>query len=158
MRPLSALASFVGMACLAAACGGEAPAPDTSTSAPEAGTAAAAPPARDPAAPAADYPALYRELQLPILPGGEVEDTGRQTTSLRDGLSLRVMSPDMSVDEVREYYSTRLAAGGWDEAPSRVLPGMPMAGVQATKDGVTFTATISADPDRTRIQLTVVER
>ncbi len=149
------------MACLVAACGGEAPAPATSTSATEAGAAATAPPARDAAAPATiagDYPALYKELQLPILPGGEVEDTGRQTSSLRDGLSLRVMAPDRSVDEVREYYRTQLAAGGWDEVPSRVLPGMPATGVQATKDGVTFMAMITADSDRTRIQLNVTER
>jgi hypothetical protein len=36
------------------------------------------------------YPALYRSLDLPELPGGELVSAGRQTTSLRDVLSLRI--------------------------------------------------------------------
>ena len=102
------------------------------------------------------YPALYRSLDLPELPGGELVSAGRQTTSLRDGLTLRITT-SMPVAEVRNHYSTALAELGWEEAPSRVIPGAPMAGLQATRDGVRFTATITAMGDETQINLTVVE-
>jgi hypothetical protein len=57
------------------------------------------------------YPALYRSLELPELPGGVLLSTGRQTTSLRDGLSLSITT-SMSIPEVRDYYSTALGRPG----------------------------------------------
>ena len=103
------------------------------------------------------YPSLYRDLELPELPGGRLVSAGRQTTSLRDGLSLRVTT-SMSISEVRDYYSQALRDSGWEEAPSRVIPGAPMAGLQATRDGINYTATIMGMGGETQINITVVER
>ena len=103
------------------------------------------------------YPALYRSLELPELPGGVLLSTGRQTTSLRDGLSLSITT-SMSIPEVRDYYSTALGDLGWEEAPSRVIPGAPMAGLQATRDGITYTATITGLAGETQISLSVIEQ
>ena len=103
-----------------------------------------------------DYPAAYTALSLPQIEG-ELVDAGRQTISLRDGLSLQVTTA-MSVDEARDFYRAALAGAGWEEAPSREMPGMPMAGVQATRDGVRFTATITERPEGgTRVDLSVLE-
>lgn len=116
-----------------------------------------------PAAVAADestgeaYPDLYRDLDLPELPGGTVTSTGRQTTSLRDGLAIR-LTTSMPVAEAREYYSNALRQMGWEESPSRVVPGAPMAGLHATKDGVTLMATITAMGDSTQVHLNIHDR
>lgn len=103
------------------------------------------------------YPALYRDLDLPELPGGTVTSTGRQTTSLRDGLALRITTP-MPVAEARGYYSNALRELGWEEAPSRSVPGAPMAGLNATKDGLTYTATIMFIGDATQVNINLHDR
>ncbi len=103
------------------------------------------------------YPALYRDLDLPELPGGTVTSTGRQTTSLRDGLAIRVTT-SMPVAEARDCYSSALRELGWEEAPTRGVPGAPMAGLLATKDGVTYMATITAIGDATQINITLHDR
>jgi hypothetical protein len=100
------------------------------------------------------YPALYRDLELPELPGGDVTSTGRQTRSLSDGLALRIATP-MPVAEVRDYYSTSLGALGWEESPTRSVPGAPMAGLHATKDGMTYMATITRMGDATQVAITL---
>ena len=103
------------------------------------------------------YPTLYRDLNLPELPGGELVSTGRQTTSLRDGLSLGITT-SMSVSDARAYYSDALGELGWEEAPSRVIPGAPMAGFQATRDGVNYMVTITAMEDQTQVNISVTEQ
>ncbi|MGE0392753.1 MAG: hypothetical protein AB7P67_04220 [Vicinamibacterales bacterium] len=95
---------------------------------------------------AAAYPALSRELHLPELPGGQVVSTGRVSTSLRDGLVLDVTS-ELSVEDARQFYSVELGKLGWQVQPSRAMPGMPMAAVQASRDGVTYAATITNVPE-----------
>jgi len=103
------------------------------------------------------YPDLYRDLGLPELPGGTVASTGRQTTSLRDGITIRVTT-SMPVAEARDYYSGALRELGWEEAPTRGVPGAPMAGLLATKDGLTYMATITAIGDATQINLNLHDR
>ena len=104
------------------------------------------------------YPAVYKDMGLPELPGGEVTSAGRQAMSLRDGLSIQVRTT-MSVDEAREYYSTVLAGLGWEEQPSRVIPGMPMTGLQAIKDDLRYTVTITASPDgEGRVSISVLQQ
>jgi len=70
------------------------------------------------------------------LPGGAVLSEGRQTTYLADGLSISIRAPT-PIAEMRDYYSNALSDLGWDQAPSRAVPGAPMAGVQATRDDIT---------------------
>ena len=142
LLPIALAASLV-------ACAGE-PAGDNQP----ADTAPATPVATADAPAGMAYPDLYRDLDLPELPGGDLTSTGRQTTSLSDGLALRI-STSMPVAEVRDYYSNALLELGWDESPSRNVPGAPMAGLNATKDGVTYMATITRIGDATQVTITL---
>ena len=78
--------------------------------------------------------------------------TGRQTTSLRDGLALRVTTP-MPVAEAHDYYSRALGELSWEDSPTRGVPGAPMAGLHATKDGLTYMATITRIGDATQVNI-----
>jgi hypothetical protein len=106
-----------------------------------------------------EYPDLYRDLDLPELPGGTVTSTGRQTTSLHDGLAIR-LTTSMSVADARDYYSDALGEQGWEKAPSRVVPGAPVTAALlfGTKDGVTLMVTIAAMVDTTQITLNIHDR
>lgn len=103
------------------------------------------------------YPGLYRDMDLPELPGGNLTSTGRQTSSLSDGLALRVET-SMPVAEVRDYYSNALGELGWEESPTRSVPGAPMAGLHATRDGVTYMATITRMGEATQVRITLHAR
>lgn len=95
------------------------------------------------------YPAVYRDLALPEIEGGTVTDTGRQTTSLRDGIVVSLDSPK-TVDEARAFYRDSLAAAGWAIAPAGrggALPNMSMGMVEATKNGLRYQVTITARPE-----------
>jgi hypothetical protein len=114
-----------------------------------------------PGAPAGSgYPALYREMALPEIDGGIVTSTGRQTTSLRDGLAITVTSTK-TVDEARAFYQDALARAGWTaEAQGRgaSVPNLPMARVASSKGQVTYSATITSVPDGgVRIEIRVIE-
>ena len=137
------------LAALLVACAGE-PASDDQP----ADAASAAPMTTADAPAGMAYPDLYRDMALPELPGGELTSTGRQTSSLSDGLALRV-STSMPVADVRDYYSNALGELGWEEAPSRSVPGAPMAGLQAAKDGVTYMATITRIGEATQVNITL---
>lgn len=103
------------------------------------------------------YPAAYRDLALPEIEGGIVTDTGRQTTSLRDGIIVSLDSAK-SVDDARAFYTERLAAAGWAITPAGrgALPGLPTATVEATRDNLHYQVTITAGPEGgTRIRLAV---
>jgi hypothetical protein len=134
----------------------EAPATEApATEVPATGGTAAAP-TTPAASPGLTYPPLYRALKLPELPGGTVTSTGRQSTSLSDGLSLMLDATE-SVDEARAFYRKALADAGWTENAGRPLPaGMPLAAVEATKDSVTYRAMIARLNDKTQVTITVV--
>lgn len=140
------------LACSGAPAGSNLPA-DADT--PSAAASSTAPVAGESAGMA--YPVPYRDLDLPELPGGTVTSTGRQTTSLRDGITIRITT-SMPVAEARDYYSTALRELGWEETPARGVPGAPMAGLLATKDGVTYIATIMAIGDATQININLHDR
>lgn len=120
----------------------------------------AAAPDLAPAAEAAAYPDTYRSLDLPVLPGGLVTSSGRQSTSLRDGLSIR-LTTDQSVAEARTFYTDHMNSLGWTSAPSG--PGaaalnLPVANVAFTRGQLTFQATITAADTGSLVAITVVER
>jgi hypothetical protein len=102
------------------------------------------------------YPALYREMRLPQLPGAQVMSTGRQETSLRDGLAIRATT-SMSVGDARNYVSQALTDEGWTEAPARVLPGLAISGLTATKGDLSYTATFTSNGDATQVAINVVQ-
>jgi hypothetical protein len=139
---------------LAAACGGSSPA-DTTESSSAAAAAASAPDA------GMSYPAAYTAMSLPELEGATLTSTGRQQTSLRDGLALTLTS-SKTVDEVNTFYRDALTALSWTAAPQgrgALVPNMPVAGGSFSKDGLTFTTIITAMPTgETRIEVRVLER
>lgn len=140
MRHLSSVVVTLAMTCVAAGCGQS----SRSDTAAAGGNEA--------------YPAVYRDLALPEIEGGTVTDTGRQTTSLRDGIVVSLDSPK-TVDEARAFYRDSLAAAGWAIAPAGrggALPNMSMGLVEATKDGRRYQATIMARPEGgTQIRVSV---
>ena len=141
---------FVGAVALAASCGADAPdagEPSANGSPVASGDASA-------------YPATYRDLDLPALPGGVVTSSGRQTTSLRDGLSIRLTS-DKPVAEVRTFYQDAMTALGWTPAaagPGAAALNLPIANVTFTRDQLSFSATITAGEPGSVVSLTVLER
>jgi hypothetical protein len=105
-----------------------------------------------------DYPALYRSLGLPELPGATIVSTGRQTTSLRDGLAilLRTSSPPHMF---RTFFVEHLEQAGWAIAPSRAPAATMnmMAGLEARKGAITFSMTALASSGTTDVRLNIVE-
>jgi hypothetical protein len=109
---------------------------------------------------ASAYPATYRDLNLPVLPGGVVTSAGRQSTSLRDGLSIR-LTTSQSVAEVRAFYRDAMTALGWTPAApgsGAAALNLPLANVIFTRDQLTFQATITAGDAGSLVSLTVLER
>lgn len=109
---------------------------------------------------AAAYPDTYRSLDLPVLPGGVVTSAGRQSTSLRDGLSIR-LSTSQTVAEARTFYRDAMTALGWTPAapgPGAAALNLPLANVIFTRDRLTFQATITAGDVGSLVSLTVLER
>jgi hypothetical protein len=157
MRTVCSLSRvLVAALCLSVAgCGASAP-EDTG-----AATPAATPPAASDTGGDLSYPALYRDLSLPELEGARLTSTGRQTTSLRDGLALILTSPK-TVDEVRDFYRDALTALGWKADPQgrgALVPNLPIGGGSFTKDGLVFTTIITALPSgESRINITVREQ
>lgn len=124
-------------------------------------TGAATPAASSDGGGGLSYPASYRERSLPELEGATLTSTGRQTSSLRDGLALTLTSPK-PVDQVRDFYRDRLTALGWTAEPQgrgASVPNLAMAGGSFAKDGLGFTTVITRMPSGdSRINITVRER
>jgi hypothetical protein len=133
-----------------AACGG--------SSEPDADPAGAPGAPESSAAPSAStYPGAYRDLGLPEYPDAELVDTGRQTTSLRDGLRLSLRTAE-SVADAAAFYEERLVADGWSAPPNRMAGGQLI--IRAfTKDNLTYQLTVRADPDGgTAIGISLLQR
>jgi hypothetical protein len=160
LRPGAALAGMVALAAVTTmtACGGATEDATASASA-SAGSGAAAAAASTDSGMA--YPAAYKALSLPELEDATLTSTGRQTTSLRDGLAL-TLTTARTVDQARAYYHEALTTLGWIEekpGPAGRTPNMPVRNVTFNKDAVTFTATMTAvSANETRVDLRVLER
>lgn len=105
------------------------------------------------------YPALYRQLALPEIPGGVVGNAGRQSESLTDGLMI-TLTVDRTLDDVRKFYTDALTTAGWTPTPmppGALLPNMPVAVVEFTKAAVSFRATLTATGPSTSIVINVVQ-
>jgi hypothetical protein len=106
------------------------------------------------------YPGTYTNLDLPVLPGGVVTSSGRQSSSLRDGLSIHLTS-DKPVSEVRTFYQDAMSAIGWTPAaagPGAAALNLPVAIVTFTRDQLSFSATITAGDSGSVVSITVLER
>lgn len=85
--------------------------------------------------------------------------TGRQTTSLRDGLAVAVDST-MTIEQARAFYQERLRAEGWTATPAGrgATANLPIALLEFTKGSMTYQATITARAEGgTRIGIVVRE-
>ena len=103
------------------------------------------------------YPDAYRQLELPEYPDATLIDTGRQTTSLTDGLRLTLRSAH-SVTEAAAYYETQLTEAGWSSAPVRVQIDQFVLR-EFMKDDLAYRFTIRPEPDGgVRIELLVLRR
>lgn len=109
------------------------------------------------------YPELYRAHGLPELPGGSVTSVGRQTSSLRDGLRIRLTS-SRPLAEVRDFYRNALMAGGWKEEDTpaaraaRTNPRLVV--INVVKNRLTCAVTVMTQPNatETQVMINVVER
>jgi len=109
---------------------------------------------------AAAYPDLYRALDLPVLPGAVVTSSGRQVESLRDGLSIRLMTKQ-TMPEVRTFYQEAMTGLGWTpgaSGPGAAALNLPVANVTFTRDQLMFSATITAAETGSTVVLSVFER
>ena len=65
---------------------------------------------------ALEYPSLYGDL--PKYPNAELIDIGRQQSSLRDGLVLKIVSPD-PLKTIADFYKKGMSERGWTTPPQR---------------------------------------
>ena len=65
---------------------------------------------------ALEYPSLYGDL--PKYPNAELLDIGRQQSSLRDGLVLKIVSPD-PLKTIVGFYKKGMSERGWTTPPQR---------------------------------------
>ena len=65
---------------------------------------------------ALEYPSLYGDL--PKYPNAELLDVGRQQSSLRDGLVLKIVSPD-PLKTIVDFYKKGMSERGWTTPPQR---------------------------------------
>ncbi|MGE0043287.1 MAG: hypothetical protein AB7H88_19340 [Vicinamibacterales bacterium] len=105
-----------------------------------------------------DYPAVYRDHGLPELAGATVTSTGRQATSLRDGIRIDLETP-MAVQDVLAAYREQMAPLGWSETPPRTRFQSPMLGrAEFTKGTLTFSVTATRLGEVTTINLNLLEK
>ena len=87
------------------------------------------------------YPKLYTDANLPQYPGAKLTDTGRQTSSLRDGLKLNLETDD-DVQKVSTFFKDEMTKLGWVADKKRRLPAMPVDLTRFTKDDRYFQITV----------------
>ncbi len=99
------------------------------------------------------YPALYTSANLPQYPNALLTDTGRQTTSLRDGLKLQLESTD-PVPTIAAFYEEKIKQLGWTVPPQRV-PTTTQYVSTYTKDDRYFQVMIVRTQDSVSTRITI---
>jgi len=92
-----------------------------------------------------DYPAAYRDLGLPEYQNATLTGTGREITSLRDGLALTLVTREDDAT-LRAYYEAEMSARGWileETVASRKMRAAGMLdklpfGAVFSKDGMRY--------------------
>lgn len=102
----------------------------------------------------AAYPALYTSAKLPQYPGAKLVDTGRQTTSIRDGLRLTLETSD-EVKKVAAFFESEMTKLGWTFPEKRVRPEN-LDLTKYTKDDLYFQITILRSPDAQLTKITII--
>ncbi len=99
------------------------------------------------------YPALYTSASLPQYPNAVLTDTGRQTTSLRDGLKLQLESSD-PVPAIAAFYEDKIKQLGWTVPPQRV-PATTQYVSTYTKGDLYFQVMIVRTQDSVSTRITI---
>ena len=101
-----------------------------------------------------DYPRLYGK-ELPRYPNAKLVSTGRQVSSLKDGLRLQLISLE-SVRTIASYYEEKMKNLGWT-VPKQRLPSDRMYLGSFTKDNLYYQLKIMRlDPNKDEAQIDVV--
>lgn len=110
------------------------------------------------AAPALEYPDIYAK-ELPRYPGAEIVDAGRSVKSLKDGIRLKLITPD-PVQKVVKYYEDTLKAKGWKIPSQRFANDKVHVGTYSRGNYKFSLTVIRYDPSegKTSIQLIYLER
>jgi hypothetical protein len=95
------------------------------------------------------YPELYTSANLPQYANAKLTDTGRQTSSLRDGLRLSLETDD-DVQTVAKFFETEMAKLGWT-VPEKKFRSDQVDVTRCTKGEVYFQVTTTKMPDKTTI-------
>lgn len=106
------------------------------------------------------YPDSYRALHLPELPDATITSTGRTSTNLRDGISLRLTSTK-SLPDVREFYRDALVKLGFADAGTGgrgARSAVSVAGLTFRKGALTYSATLASVQSEVRITISVIEK
>ena len=81
------------------------------------------------------YPTLYAE-DLPRYPNARLLSIGRQVSSLRDGIRLKLISAD-PLKKITPYYQDKMKSLGWT-VPQQRLPNDTMYIGRFTKDNLVY--------------------
>jgi hypothetical protein len=110
-----------------------------------------------------NYPDLYLEMNLPLYPGADVVSTGRNNSSLADGITV-VLEATASHAELRRFYESVLIDQGWElqetVASARMrqagmLDKMPFIALFCHPDGTGYKIMSSDLGARQRIQISL---
>ena len=105
-----------------------------------------------------EYPALYRQYNLPEYPGATITYGGRTADNLADGISLKLSTPD-DVQTVGAFYATAFSSlPGWEFTPPN-FSNDTLYGATAVKndEGLRYQLTITNLQDYTQISITFLE-
>ncbi len=112
----------------------------------------------EPALAQATYPPAYRELKLPELAGATVTSTGRQSTSLRDGIRVEIETT-MEVQPALDAYRATMTPLGWKETPPRNKFKSPMVGItEFTRGDLTLGVNAMRLGPKTKITLSLLQK
>lgn len=105
-----------------------------------------------------EYPALYKQYDLPEYPGAIIEYDGRTDDNLRDGISLKITTPD-DVQTVGEFYENAFSSlSGWTYTPPN-YSNDTLYGATAEKadENLRYQLTVTKLPDNTQINISFLE-
>ncbi len=101
------------------------------------------------------YPDLYKQANLPEYSKANLVDTGRQTTSIKDGLKLQLTSTE-SIQTIAAYYEGEMKNLGW-AIPEQKFPNDQVYNNQYTKGDLYYQVTLTKFPDETKITINYAE-
>ena len=111
-----------------------------------------------------DYPPSYREMGLPEYENATVTGLGRDNTSLRDGITVTLLTEDDSA-ALRAYYEAEMQARGWELQETVASAKMRAAGklnklpfgAIFSKDGMRYQVFTNPEGSDTAVHINIIE-